>query len=96
MIFLIDEIETKYEVIIYENIKDLTSRVEWQDIFEGKSIIIDQNGTEYEWDASKKEEIGIVYDYTMRRTSRQSDLLEKCLNVLKSDKNLTEFEIQKH
>lgn len=95
MIFLINEIETHYEVIVYDNIKDLTSRVEWQDVYEGKSTIIDQDGFEHEWDDTLNNEIGTIHDYTMRRTSKKSHLIVKCLNALKRNKDLIEFEIQK-
>ena len=57
MIFLIDIVDSEHQVIVYESIPDLIQRVEWQDIFEGKSIIIDENGTEYEWDSTKRDEI---------------------------------------
>jgi len=33
MIFLIYKAESIHNVIVYESISDLTSRVEWQDIF---------------------------------------------------------------
>lgn len=91
MIFLIDKIDNKHEVIVYESITDLTSRIDWQDIFEGKSIIIDQNGFEYEWNSSKKHEISTVNHYTLIRTSRISSLVSECLKKVKTDKNLAEF-----
>ncbi len=93
MIFLIDKIDNKHEVFVYESITDLTSRIDWQDIFEGKSLIIDQNGFEYEWDSSNKHEIGTVNDYTLIKTSRISSLVSECLNKVKLDKNLTEFSL---
>jgi len=95
MIFLIDELVSKYEVRRYKCIIDLTSRIEWQDIFEGNSIIIDINGLEYEWDINKKDEIGSTYHYTMRKTNRKSSLILKCLNILNTHKDLTEFIILK-
>lgn len=79
MIFLIDRVDAEHQVIVFENIADLTQRVEWQDVFEGKSIIIDEDGTEYEWDSSQKNEIGTIYDYTIIRTSRVSGLINQCL-----------------
>jgi len=91
MIFLIDKIDSEHQVIVYENITDLTKRVEWQDVFEGKSIIIDKNGTEYEWDSSKKNEIGTVYEYTMIPTTRVSELITECLNRINTDQNISEF-----
>ncbi len=75
MIFLIDIINSEHQVIVYENIPDLIQRVEWQDIFEGKSIIIDENGTEYEWDSLQKSQIEKIHDYTLIPTNRVSSLI---------------------
>ncbi|MEN7550064.1 hypothetical protein AAG747_19230 [Rapidithrix thailandica] len=91
MIFLIDKVDSEHQVSVYENITDLTQRVEWQDIYEGKSIIIDKNGTEYEWDSSKKNEIGTVYNYTLIPTLRVSELLTECLKRVNNNQNICEF-----
>jgi len=91
MIFLIDIVDSEHQVIVYENILDLIQRVEWQDILEGKSIIIDENGTEYEWDSTKKDEIGTVYDYTLIPTSRISELITECLKIVRAEQNICEF-----
>lgn len=91
MIFLIDIVNSEHQVFVYESITDLTRRVEWQDIFEGKSIIIDENGTEYEWDSSKKNEIGTIYDYTLIPTFRVSELITECLKRISADQNIVEF-----
>ena len=91
MIFLIYIVDSEHQVIVYENIPDLIQRVEWQDIFEGKSIIIDKNGIEYEWDSTQKNEIGTVHDYTIIPTSRVSDLITRCLERIKLDENISEF-----
>jgi hemin uptake protein HemP len=91
MIFLIYIVDSEHQVIVYENIPDLIQRVEWQDIFEGKSIIIDKNGIEYEWDSTQKNEIGTVHDYTIIPTSRVSELITRCLERIKLDENICEF-----
>jgi len=91
MIFLIDKVDSEHQVIVYDSIPDLTQRVEWQDIFEGKSVIIDENGTEYEWDSSKKNEIGTVHDYTLIPTARISELITECLKRVNTDQNIGEF-----
>ncbi|MCK8521280.1 hypothetical protein M0D21_06870 [Aquimarina sp. D1M17] len=91
MIFLIDKIDFEHQVIVYKSITDLTQRVEWQDVFEGKSIIIDENGTEYEWGSSKKNEIGTVYNYTLIPTSRVSELIDECLKIVSIHQNICEF-----
>ena len=85
MIFLIDKVDSEHQVIVYESITDLTQRIKWQDIFEGKSIIIDENGIEYEWDSSKKNEIGTVYNYSLIPTSRISELIAECLKRINID-----------
>ncbi|WP_430817546.1 hypothetical protein [Carboxylicivirga sp. RSCT41] len=71
--------------------KTLIQRVEWQDIFEGESIIIDDYGTEYEWDSSKKDEIGTVHAYTLIPTSRVSELITECLKRVGAAQNIREF-----
>ncbi len=91
MIFLIDIVDSEHQVIVYEDIPDLIQRVEWQDIFEGNSIIIDENGTEYEWDSSQKNEIGTVHDYTIIPTLRVSELITECLKRIELNKNSCEF-----
>ena len=74
----------------------MTTSVEWQDIFEGKCIIIDEDGVEYEWDSSKKNEIGTVYGYSLIKTHKKSTLLEACLSIISSNENVVEFEIVKN
>ncbi|WP_130736349.1 hypothetical protein [Flavobacterium sp. J27] len=91
MFFLIDTIDKVCHVLVYQSLIDLTQRIEWQDVFEGQSIIIDENGIEYEWDSSKKEEVGIVYNYTLIPTDRTSKLLRECLNELHTSRNKQEF-----
>ncbi|MEL0456670.1 hypothetical protein WJN01_10550 [Flavobacteriaceae bacterium SZ-1-7] len=93
MIFLIDKVNSEHQVVVYENIVDLTGRVEWQDLFEGNSIIIDENGTEYEWDSSKKNEIGTVYDYTLIPTKRVSVLITECLKRVNTNQDIREFNL---
>ena len=95
MIFLIEIVATEHQVLVYKDIPDLVNRVEWQDIFEGKSIIIDEQGTEYEWDSSQKNEIGTIYDYTIIPTSRVSALITECLDRIKTDENSSEFKFYK-
>ncbi len=91
MIFLIDQVDSEYQVTVYDSISDLTRRVEWQDIVEDNSIIIDENGTVYEWDSSRKDEFGTVHEYTLIQTLRVSELITPCLESIKFDKNICEF-----
>ncbi|MCR8668044.1 hypothetical protein NO995_10150 [Aestuariibaculum sp. M13] len=91
MIFLIDIVDSEHQVTVYKSITDVTQRIEWQDIFEGKSIILDENGTEYEWDSSKRNEIGTIYNYTLVPTSRISELITECLKRVNTDQNICEF-----
>nr|WP_042294215.1 hypothetical protein [Nonlabens ulvanivorans] len=91
MIFLIHKVNSYHQVTVYENISDLTQRLEWQDIFEGKSIIIDKNGIEYEWDSTKSDEIGSIHEYTLISTTRVSKLIIECLKRVKANKDICEF-----
>ena len=91
MIFLIDKMKTEFEVLVYKSTKDLSNRIDWQDVFEGKSIIIDELGNEYEWDKSKKEEIGTVFNYTLIRNNRISNLTNMCITEFQRSENKTEF-----
>lgn len=91
MIFLIDKVDCEHQVIVYKSIADLTQRVEWQDIFEKKSIIIDENGIEYKWDSSKNNEIGSVYNYSLISTLKFSELIVECLKRVNIDQNICEF-----
>ena len=91
MIFLINKVDSEYQVIVYEDIDHLIYSIEWQDIFEGKSLIIDENGVEYEWDSTKKDEIGTVYGYTIISTPRVSGLITECLKRVNADKDICEF-----
>lgn len=93
MIFLIDQVGSEHLVTVYESIGDLVRRVEWQDIVEYNSIIIDVDGIEYEWDSSQKNEIGTVYEYSLIRTSRVSALITPCLERIKLDKDICEFKL---
>lgn len=95
MIFLIDILETQCNVVVYDDIAHFVQQVEWQDIFEGNSIIFDENGTEYEWDSSQKNEIGTVYNYTMIPTFRKSKLVTKCLEIIELNKHIQEFNFPK-
>lgn len=91
MIFLIDIVDSEHQVIVYKDIPDLIQRVEWQDLFEGKSIIIDENGTKYKWDSSQKSEIGTIHNYTIIPTLRVSELITECLKRIELDKDICEF-----
>ncbi|MBT30570.1 MAG: hypothetical protein CMO01_13000 [Thalassobius sp.] len=91
MIFLIDKVDSEYQVIVYEDIDQLIYSVEWLDIFAGKTLIIDENGVEYKWDSTKKDEIDTVYGYTIISTSRVSDLVTECLKRVNADKDICEF-----
>ena len=91
MIFTIDIVGSECHIVVYDNITDLTQRIEWQDIFEGQLTIIDEFGVEYDWDATRFNEIGTTYNYTLIPTSRVSNLVTQCLKMVSSNKNLREF-----
>ena len=76
MIFILDEFGS---VDVYESIDEVVNYIEWQDIFEGEQLILDDKGNIYEWDSSKTNEIGTVYDYTLILSSRKSKLIDKVI-----------------
>lgn len=92
MIFLIN-FEGGYEVIVYKDLKDLSNSVEWQDIFEERNIILDEEGNTYKWDSDKKNEFGIVYDYTLIKSGANIQLVKKCLRVYQNLGEPVEFNI---
>jgi hypothetical protein len=96
MIFLIDKIGKALDILVYESISDLTSRVEWQDIFEGTSTIIDESGFIFKLEPSKKGEVGLVYNYNMIQTDRKSKLIEICLEEYNLKGKPSEFKIKLH
>ncbi len=91
MIFPIDNVDPKHQVIVYENIPDLIQRVKWQDIFELIFILFYKNATEFGWSYIPKNVIGTVHDRTIIAISRVSKLVTECLGRIKSKKNISEF-----
>ncbi|NVK29121.1 MAG: hypothetical protein HWE14_13800 [Flavobacteriia bacterium] len=68
--------------------------MEWQDVFEGKSIIVDLEGNKYKWDDSKSEEYATVYDYTLIKTGDKLDFIDRLKNEYNSSDHCGEFEIE--
>ncbi|MBC7923976.1 MAG: hypothetical protein H7Z75_23125 [Ferruginibacter sp.] len=91
MIFLIDKAEGRKEVTVYESLDRLSSVVEWPDIFEALSLVIDQEGTSYAWDNSKKSEYGTVYGYTFEVNGSIPELAEQCYRQYLALGKPTEF-----
>jgi hypothetical protein len=60
MIFLTDNIrkENRIEFIVYDSLEDLSQRVDWHDILDSASTILDEEGKIYSWDDTKEEEVG--------------------------------------
>ena len=80
MIFLTDNIkkENGIEFIVYDSLEDLSRRVDWQDILDPCSTILDEDGKIYEWDDTKAEEIGTVFDYSFQAVRMDLDLAKRC------------------
>ena len=95
MIFLIDRIKEGYEIAVYEDLPDLTNRVEWQDIYQSESIIADETGIIYEWDSSKDKEYGSVFNYTLIQTEKRVDLIDKLLESYNQENCPDEFIMRK-
>lgn len=94
MIFLLDRVGNKYEVLVYQDLSDLAHRVEWQDICEGKSIITDLEGNKYKWDDSKSEEYATVHNYTLIKTGEKLDCIDRLKREYYSSDHQGEFEIE--
>jgi hypothetical protein len=95
MIFVLDEADTVVEVSVYESLEQLANMVEWQDFFEGKSIILDEEGKTYSWDTSKTEEYGFTYGYTLTAVGTNHKLLDKCMKQYEESGRPDEFEMDK-
>ena len=95
MIFLIDRVKEGYEIAVYEDLPDLANRVEWQDIYQGESIIADETGIIYEWDSSKDMEYGTVFNYTLIQTEKRVDLIDKLLEAYNQQNCPDEFVMRK-
>mgnify|MGYP000892849258 CR=1 FL=1 len=65
MIYLIDELEEEIQVSTHDSLEAIRNGIDWQDIFEGKTKIVDEDGMMYKWDSSKENEIGTVFGYTL-------------------------------
>ncbi|MGC4040142.1 MAG: hypothetical protein QM710_04950 [Flavobacterium sp.] len=93
MVFSVFKNNNHLDVIVYDSIEDFIRRTEWQDIFEGHSAIIDENGEQYKWDDSKIMEFGTVYNYTLIPFTRDLDLAKKCNEYYKLNKT-AEFTLE--
>jgi hypothetical protein len=80
MIFLIckEFADNKIDVVVYESLKDLSQRVEWQDIISNTCKILDEDGVLYRWDDSKREEWATVFDYSFKAKGTDLELLQIC------------------
>lgn len=94
MIFLLDKLENRYEVLVHRDLSDLAQRVEWQDICEGKSIISDMEGNKYKWDDSKSEEYASIHDYTLIKNGEKIDFIERLTEEYYSSGQQGEFIIE--
>jgi hypothetical protein len=79
MVFLIDAVDAVNEVVVYESLEDITSRIEWQDVAEGGSTILDEQGRTYGWDNSKVGEYGTTYGYTLMMRDVDYSLRDQCI-----------------
>ena len=93
MIFLLDRLDSIYQVLVYKDLSDLIYRTEWQDIFEGKSIITDLEGNKYKWDDTKREEFATVHDYTLIKTGEKLSFIDRLKKEYYASGQQWEFEI---
>ena len=95
MIFIVN-FEAPPEVIIYNSLEQITHSIEWQDIFEGRDIIIDHEGNQYKWNDLKQEEFGTVYDYTLKKFDNKNQWLsERLIEAHFNSGYQSEFSISK-
>ena len=91
MIFIIDNVDNVKTVWVYQDIPELARYIEWQDIFEGKDIITDQEGNIYKWDKSKQSEYGTIYNYTLIQTGEKFKFIAALNEAFKESGNQDEF-----
>jgi|GEM_PF-2895108 len=96
MIYLIHDFENEIQVSSFSSFEEFVNYIEWQDIFEGKSTISDENGTIYKWDSSKKNEIGTVYGYTLISTGKKYHMIKEIIEQSQLAKNSDEFSFRKN
>ena len=65
MFYLIDELEDEIQVTTHHSLESISKGIDWQDIYEGKTKIVDETGMMYKWDSSKEDEIGTVFGYSL-------------------------------
>jgi hypothetical protein len=82
MIFLTEKIRNsdRIEVIVYDTLEQLSESVDWQDILDEAIKILDDSGKIYKWDDTKKNEYGMVFNYSFRVIGIDEELVRKCNN----------------
>lgn len=93
MIFVIDNYTEQKQTLVYNNLSDLTNRVEWQDILDTGVTIIDEEGNIYNWDETKEDEISTTYDYTMKIVDSNKILGQSCFLIYKRLNEPAEFNL---
>ncbi len=96
MIYLVDELKEEIQVSAHNSLSDIINGIDRQDIFEGKTKIVDEYGTMYEWDSTKEHEIGTVFGYTLIPTNQKYNGLPDILNESKHAENPLDFSFKKH
>lgn len=91
MIFSVDNNSDPKEIVVYDDIDQLASMVEWQDVLDTGLVIIDSDGNIYVWDDTKDSEIGATYDYSMKVVGTNTELANKCKQTYERQHGPTEF-----
>jgi len=91
MIYHIHEFDNETHVTRFESIDEFINCIEWQDIFEGKSIIANTKGETYKWDSSQQNEFAIVYGYTLMKTGEIYGNMTRVLSEAQKAKFPEEF-----
>ena len=93
-IFSLFREENKFEIVVYDSLKDFTDGTEWQDILGDYFTIIDKLGNIYKWDDSKKEEYGTVNNFTLKIAENDLDLGKLCQEKYEQNEFATEFSFE--
>jgi hypothetical protein len=93
-IFSLFREENKFEIVVYDSLKDFTSGTEWQDILGDYVTIIDKSGNIYKWDDSKKEEYATVNNFTLKIVESDLELGKLCQEKYEQNEFSTEFSFE--
>jgi hypothetical protein len=78
MVFIVYKLDSQFVVDAYSSLTEVSDSIEWQDILNDELTILDEEGSTYAWDNSKKDEYATIYGYTLHKIGSNKELAEKC------------------